>query len=93
MLWSEVRKIYPDQWLIIEAMEAHTGADNRRELDKIAVIETCDDGDIAMNKYRQLHARYPEREFYFVHTSRKKLDIRERQWIGIRRRHAVAVEG
>jgi hypothetical protein len=65
-------------------MEAHTNPDNRRELDKIAVIETCDNGDMAMNKYRQLHAQYPEREFYFVHTSREKLDIHERQWVGMR---------
>jgi len=92
MLWSEIRKIYPDQWLIIEAIEAHTSPNNRRKLDKIAVLEICDDGDAAMSKYRQLHTQYPEREFYFVHTNRKELDIRERQWVGIRRQYAIAVE-
>lgn len=24
MIWSEIRKAYPHQWLIIEALEAHT---------------------------------------------------------------------
>ena len=24
MIWSEVRQAYPDCWLIIEALEAHT---------------------------------------------------------------------
>jgi hypothetical protein len=93
MLWSEIRKTYPNQWLVIEALEAHTAPNNQRELDKIAVIETCNNGSAAMKSYRQLHVQHPEREFYFVNTSRKELDIRERQWVGIRRSDAIAVEG
>ena len=93
MLWSEIRKAYPDQWLVIEAIEAHTSPSNQRELEKIAVIETCEDGIAAMNRYRHLHSQYPDREFYFVNTSRKELDIRERQWVGIRRNDAVTAEG
>jgi hypothetical protein len=93
MLWSEIRKAYPDQWLVIEAIEAHTSPSNQRELEKIAVIETCEDGIAAMNRYRHLQSQYPEREFYFVNTSRKELDIRERQWVGIRRDDTATVEG
>ena len=93
MLWSDIRKVYPDQWLVIEALEAHTIPNKQRKLDKIAVIEVCDDGSEAMSSYRQLHNQYPAREFYFVHTSREELDIRERQWVGIRRNNVVAVEG
>lgn len=79
----QIRKAYPNQWLVIEALEAHTTPSNRRELDKIAVIETCNDGVAAMKGYRALHSQFPEREFYFVNTSREKLDICERQsmWI------------
>ena len=93
MLWSEIRKVYPNQWLVIEAIEAHTTPSSQRELDKIAVIEICDDGVAAMKRYRYLHSQFPEREFYFVNTSREELDIRERQWVGIRRNHAITVEG
>ncbi|MEA3352108.1 MAG: hypothetical protein U9Q82_16000 [Chloroflexota bacterium] len=93
MNWKEIRITYPDQWLIVEALEAHTASDNRRLLDKLAVIETCPDGRKAMQRYRHLHQIYPHREFYFVHTSREELDIRERQWHGIRRSNAVNVEG
>lgn len=89
MRWSEVRKIYPDQWLIIEALEAHTINENRRQLDDIAVIEHCDNGASAMQSYRDLHQKYPSREFYFVHTSREQLDIREKHWLGIRRTNAA----
>ncbi len=92
MQWPEVRKAHPDQWLIIEAIQAHTTTDQHRLLDKIAVIERCLDGTAAMNSYRQFHQQYPTREFYFVHTSREELDIRERQWLGIRRGHATFAE-
>jgi len=93
MLWSDIRSTYPDQWLVIEALEAHTDPHNQRELDKIAIIETCADGNTAMARYRHLHAQYPFREFYFVHTSRQELDIRERQWVGIRRNNAIVAKG
>jgi len=84
MLWPEVRKAYPNQWLIIEALEARTMPDNRRWLGRLAVIESCPDGKAALQRYRHLHHEYPTREFYFVHTSREELDILERQWLGIR---------
>jgi hypothetical protein len=87
MIWSTVREAYPDQWLIIEALAAHTGG-NQRLLDRIAVIETCADGATAMQSYRRLHREYPSREFYFVHNGREALDIRERRWIGVRRADA-----
>ena len=92
MIWSEIRKAYPEQWLVIEALEAHTTVDNRRHLDRIGVVETCFDGNEAMLTYRRLHQEHPTREFYFVHTGREELDIRERQWLGIRsNRHAISV--
>ena len=59
------RKTYPRQWLVIEALDAHTTS-NSRYLDRIAVVETCPDGTAAMQSYRRLHKEYPAREFYFV---------------------------
>lgn len=91
MHWTNIRKTYPNQWLVIEAIKAHS-VKTKRVLDKIAIMETCLDGTTAMQKYRSLHRQYLEREFYFVHTSRKQLDIQERQWLGIRRGHAVTIQ-
>jgi hypothetical protein len=88
MTWQEVRKAYPDQWLVIEAIEAHT-EENRRLLDQISVVETSTDGAAALQAYERLHRAEPQREFYFVHTGRESLDIRERRWIGIRRADAA----
>jgi hypothetical protein len=89
MLWDEIRTIYPNQWLVIEALEAHTTPDRQRHLDRLAVIEPCADGKAALASYRKVHQKYPEREFYFVHTSRSMLDIREQQWVGIRQTDAA----
>lgn len=89
MLWPEIRKAYPRQWLIIEALEAHTESGNQRQLDDLAVVERCSDGSISMQRYRHLHQQYPHREFYFVHTSRAELTIIEEQWLGIRRSNAI----
>ncbi len=93
MLWSDIRKAYQNQWLIIEALEAHTGPDSRRLLDRLAVIELCSDGNTAFQRYRSLHRQYPARELYFVNTSRDELDIRERQWLGIRSNYATIPAG
>lgn len=48
-------KNYPDQWLIIEALEARTTKDNLRQIDDLAVIETCADGEQTIDRYRDLH--------------------------------------
>lgn len=89
MNWTDVREAYPRQWLIIEALEAHTTEDNYRIPDRLAVIETCDDGAAAFQRYRLLHQEFPQREFYFVHTDREKLAFPERQWVGVRRGDAT----
>lgn len=91
MEWQEVRSAYPEQWLIIEALVAHTEADTHRRLDKLAVVQPCADAKAAMQNYRALHQQYPEREFYFVHTSRAELEILERQWLGIRNNNAAVL--
>ncbi|MEW5871071.1 MAG: hypothetical protein AB1894_17485 [Chloroflexota bacterium] len=92
MNWLEIRQTYPDQWLIIEALEAQTAPDRQRLLKRIAVIERCSSGSSALERYRQLHQQYPTREFYYVHTSRVELDIREVQWLGVRRSYAAGIE-
>ena len=84
MQWSHIREAYPEQWLIIEALEAFTTPDQKRQLSRLSVVEQCSDGLNAFLRYRQLHLAYPERELYFVHTSRSELNILERQWLGVR---------
>jgi hypothetical protein len=51
MLWAEICQAYPNQWLIIEALEAHTTPDKQRHLDCLAVVDTCPDGSAALQRY------------------------------------------
>jgi hypothetical protein len=87
MNWEEIQAAYPDQWLMLEAIEAHSEA-GVRVLDHVAVISSYPDGESVVEAYRKLHEEFPERELYFIHTSRKTLKIEERWWIGIRSTHA-----
>ncbi len=88
MRWTEIRRQYPNQWLVVEALEAHT-EEIHRKLDEMTVVEVCPDGAAAYQQYRELHQQHPQREFYFLHTGREELDIRERHWLGLRRKHAA----
>jgi hypothetical protein len=92
MLWPEIRNVYPNQWLVVEALKAHTTPEQKRQLEQIAVVDTCPDGSAAMRRYRDMHQQYPTREFYFVHTGREELDIRVRKWLGVRTEHAIIAE-
>lgn len=37
MLWQDIRQHYPDQWLLIEALRAHSEG-NQRILDELVVL-------------------------------------------------------
>lgn len=83
MRWEEIREHYPQQWLLVEAIKAHSELD-RRILEQLAVIGVFPDSVSAMHSYTALHREAPERELYVFHTSREVLDVTERQWLGIR---------
>ncbi len=83
MKWQEIRKHYPHQWLMIEAIKARSEA-GKRILDDLAIVSAFPDSRTAMKGYIQLHRQSPERELYVLHTDRQALDIVERKWLGIR---------
>ena len=84
MKWAEIRQRYISQWLLVEALQAHS-KDNQRILEELAVIQTFEDSRSAMQSYTQLHRQAPKRELYVFHTDREQLEITEHQCIGIRR--------
>lgn len=83
MKWEEIRRHYPDQWLLVEAIKAHSES-GKRILEQISVVSTFPDSVTAMRGYTKLHREAPERELYVFHTDRETLDIVERRWLGIR---------
>jgi hypothetical protein len=92
MRWAEVRVTHPGQWIVAEALEAHT-EQHRRVIDHLAVLETCGDGATALQRYRELRREHPDRELYYVHTGNAELDIEERPWAGIREHDAARPAG
>jgi hypothetical protein len=83
MRWSEIRVAHPEQWLVVEALEAHSENDHRI-FDRIAIVEVCSDGRKEMKRYSDLQREHPHRELCFVHTSKAELEFEERLWLGIR---------
>ena len=84
MKWQDIRSQYPDSWLLIEAIEAHTTSEQKRIVDRLAVIDQFDDFYVAMDSYKQLHREKPSKEMYVVHTDSKEINIKEQYWTGIR---------
>lgn len=83
MQWQEIRRHYPHQWLLVEAIKARSEA-GKRIVEELTIVNTFPDARAAMKNYTQLHEQSPERELYVLHTDREKLDITERRWLGIR---------
>jgi len=83
MNWEEIRKLYPQQWLLVEAIKAHSES-SQRILEQLQVLQSFADSPSAMKQYSQIHRQQPQRELYVLHTDRTELNITERRWIGIR---------
>ncbi|HEX5718036.1 MAG TPA: hypothetical protein VF179_17885 [Thermoanaerobaculia bacterium] len=81
--WEEIRRQFPRQWLLVEAIAAHS-SEGKRTLDDIAVLEAFQEAGTALKSYQEMHHKSPRRELYVVHTDREALDIAEIDWLGIR---------
>jgi hypothetical protein len=83
MTWIDARRHYPRQWLLVEALLAHSQS-GKRLLDELAVVDAFPDGEAALRAYLSLHRDAPMRELYIVHSDRKELEIAERALLGPR---------
>ncbi|HEX3552935.1 MAG TPA: hypothetical protein VIA62_06870 [Thermoanaerobaculia bacterium] len=83
MQWNEIRERYPQQWLLIEAVEAHSAGD-QRILDDIVVIQPFPNWVAAWDGYKKLHFQNHQRELYVFHTDRENLEIEEVRSLGLR---------
>ncbi len=70
--------------MVVEAIEAVTTRDQIRKFNKLSVIEQCQDGISAFHTYADLHKSNPNREYFYVHTSREDLEIQEETCLGLR---------
>jgi len=84
MNWDDLKKTTPHQWVIIEAVIAHTEGDNRI-IENIQLVDMFGEDNIGASRcYTDLHKAHPEKEYYVVHTSRPELNVKVRNWAGVR---------
>ncbi len=51
MVWQAIQKHYPQQWLLVEAIKAHSEA-NKRVLEQLAVVGAFPDSVLAIRLSR-----------------------------------------
>lgn len=85
MKWEDVRQAFPAQWILIEVIQAHTNKQSERVLEEIVPLKKFSNSPDAMRVYQDIHRDEPNRELYVLHTSRKKPNIIEKKWVGVRR--------
>lgn len=73
MNWQSIREQYPNQWLVIEAREAHN--DGERALDLIEVVALCTSFQEATHRCSDVHYERPQAELYCVNTEWDVLNI------------------
>jgi len=74
MTWQELRTLYPEQWVLVEAIEAAT-QNGQRIIANLHLIGDFDNWHKAWEQYKVLHRIDRQREYYVLHTSKQTLDI------------------
>lgn len=85
MKWSEVRDQYPDQIVLVEALK--TSSQNKmRNIEEMSILSDFRDSIAAWQEYKKIHKENPEKELYIFHTSKRKAEVVEQFFAGIRGR-------
>lgn len=85
MKWEDVCQAFPEQWVLIEAVQAYTNEESERILEEVALLNKFSTSPDAMKAYQEIHRENPTRELYVLHTNRKNPNIIEKKWVGVRR--------
>jgi hypothetical protein len=83
MTWQAIRELYPEQWLLLEVLEAES-KDEVRHLKNLAVLEKYADSMTALRAYRALKKTQANRELLVLHTHRMESTILQRHYVGVR---------
>ena len=88
MKWEQVRELYPEQWVLVEAVSAYLEK-SIRYLEELSVISNFPESTNAWKEYKKLHLAEPSREYYIFHTDQKTIEVKEQKFIGFRRQAAT----
>lgn len=78
MKWEEVRKIYPNRYVLLQVLENHVEGD-KKYIDDVAIIRAIDDSKEAT---RELVNAKPGTIVY--HTAKEKIEVLIRKRVGFR---------
>lgn len=82
MRWLEVQERFPNEWVVLEVIKAHS-KNGQRFIEEVVVVDRFEKSIEVMHRYDELRKEQSHREYCFFHTSRLNLVARER-YIGIR---------
>ncbi|GIN63667.1 hypothetical protein J27TS8_36600 [Robertmurraya siralis] len=85
MKGSEVRQLFPERCVLVEALKSETRG-KERIIEEMSVIDDFENGNAAWKVYKKLHAENQNRELYIFHTNNEQIKIIEQPYIGVRRR-------
>lgn len=85
MKWSEVRQLFPERCVLVEALKSETRG-KERIIEEMSVIADFENGNAAWKVYKKLHAENQNRELYLFHTNNEEIKIIEQPYIGVRKR-------
>jgi hypothetical protein len=86
--WEQVRELYPEEWVLVEAVSAYSEK-SIRYLEELSVISNFPESTNAWKEYKKLHLAEPSREYYIFHTDQKTIEVKEQKFIGFRRQAAT----
>ncbi len=79
MLWTEVRELFPDQFVLVEELKSHY-EDNKLHVEEVGVIKPIPD---AQEAWKELFSAKNERFVY--HTSNEAIIVEVRDKPMVRR--------
>jgi uncharacterized protein YraI len=75
MDWQTIRNYFPNRWVLVEAVNAHTEK-GKRIIEELKLVEAFDsDHLVAWNCYQRWHDQDRWKEYYVVHTANEQLNI------------------
>ncbi|WCF10619.1 hypothetical protein NDS46_12570 [Paenibacillus thiaminolyticus] len=83
MKWVNIRDVYPERWVLVEALAAHSN-NHKRTIEEMSVICEYDNPKHAWASYKKLHLSEPTRELYVFYTGNECIEVIEQPFTGIR---------
>jgi hypothetical protein len=77
MKWQDVREKFPNEWVLMEALDSHS-EDGYWIVEEMSVVDNFgDDGNGTWKAQNELLKKYPQRQFFFYHTGNEEIVIEQ----------------